>query len=90
MSDPNFIEISKTLASASSLASIECKAFMKTEIVYGQTNIALMTLDGEGKITSDIYLELMDGKLTLFVWDEAHIDGKTPIFKQILTEAKCD
>jgi hypothetical protein len=90
MSDPNYIEISKTLASASSLASIECKAFLKTEIVYGQTNIALMTLDGNGKITSDVYLELMDGKLTLFVWDEAHIDGKSPIIKQVLTEAKCE
>ena len=90
MNDQNFIEISKTLASASSMASVECKAFLKTEIVYGQTNIALMTLDGNGRITSDVYLELMDGKLTLFVWDEAHIDGKTPIIKQVLTEAKCE
>jgi len=90
MSDPNFVEISKTLASASSMPSIECKAYLKTEIVYGQTNIAVMTLDTNGKITSDIYLELMDGKLTLYVWDEAHIDGKSPVFKQIITEAKCE
>ena len=42
MSDPNFVEISKTLASASSMPSIECKAYLKTEIVYGQTNIAVI------------------------------------------------
>jgi hypothetical protein len=90
MNDQNFIEISKTLSSASSLPSIECKAYLKTEIVYGQTNIAFMTLDVNGRITSDVYLELMDGKLTLFVWDEAHIDGKSPIIKQVLTEAKCE
>ncbi|HMD88726.1 MAG TPA: hypothetical protein VKF38_06150 [Anaerolineaceae bacterium] len=90
MSDPNYIEISKTLTSASSLTSIECHALLKTEIVYGQTNIAVITLDQDGKITSDIYLELMDGKLTLYVWDQAHIDGKSPIIKQLLTEIKCD
>ena len=90
MSDPNYVEISRTLASASSTPYIECKSFIKTEIVYGQSNVALMTLDSEGKITSDIYLELMDGKLTLYVWDEAHIDGQSPIIKQILTETKCD
>lgn len=90
MSDPNYFEISKTLSSASSLPSIDCKVFLKTEIVYGQSNIALMTLDENGKVTSDIYLELMDGKLTLYVWDEAHSDGKSPIIKQILTEAKSD
>ncbi|MDR3572461.1 MAG: hypothetical protein P4L50_01250 [Anaerolineaceae bacterium] len=90
MSDPNFIEISKTLASASSTPSIECKALLKTEIVYGQTNIAIMTLDDDGRITSDIYLELMDGKLTLYVWDEDHIDGKSPVIKQVITVAKCE